>query len=152
MSDNSEKPREPEASATLAARIGRLVKSLLVGGVATIADWLTLILLVEAAALPAEVANAPSLAVGALIQFLGCRHVVFAAARGSMRHQLVGFTIVELLTLALNGLAFQVLVSFTPIAYWLARPMGTFGVFVFFSYPMWNWVFAGSMRAKKRQT
>ena len=138
-----EAPAEP---ATWLGRMWRFAKSLLVGGVATLADFLALTILIELAQVRATVANVPAFLVGALVQFLGCRHLVFQAARGHLGRQLAGFAIVEVATLALNGLAFHGLVTLAGLPYWLARPLGTFAVFVGFSYPLWKWVFKSSLK------
>jgi len=119
----------------------RLVASLGVGVVATGVDLLTLFILVEVAGLAPTVANVPALLAGAAVQFLGCRHLVFKARKGSLARQLGGFVVTELGTLALNGIAFHLLVTLTPVPYALARPLGTFLVFVGFSYPLWTRVF-----------
>lgn len=133
------------ASRRLASRVGarlvRLVRSLGVGAVASVTDWVALAALVEIAGLGPRVANVPALLAGGAVQFFGCRHLVFRAGDGSMRRQLAGFVVVELATLALNGLLFDVLVAMTAIPYALARPLGTFIVFVGFSYPLWHLVF-----------
>ena len=120
----------------------RVVRSLLVGGAATLVDLGVLALLVELAHLPALVANIPALLAGALVQFLGCRYFVFQHGNGgSVGKQAGGFAAVELATLALNGLAFHVLVAGVHVPYVIARPLGTFLVFGAFSYPMWRLVF-----------
>jgi len=120
----------------------RLARSLLVGGAATLVDLGVLALLVELAHLPALVANVPALLAGALVQFLGCRYFVFRADGGDVRKQAGGFAAVELATMVLNGLAFHALVAGLHVPYVVARPLGTFLVFVAFSYPMWRLVFA----------
>lgn len=124
-----------------------MLESVGVGGVATAVDMLVLALLVEVAELPPAAANVPALVAGAVVQFLGCRHVVFRAATGSLARQIVGFTLTEAATLALNGVAFHLLVTLTPVPYALARAAGTFVVFVGFSYPMWHVVFRPPARA-----
>jgi putative flippase GtrA len=137
---------EAGQDASLLSRTLRFGRSVAVGGVATLADWLTLTGLVELGGVHETVANVPALMVGAAVQFIGCRNLVFQAARGSMRRQLLGFSVVEAATLALNGISFHALVTLTPVPYWLARPLGTFAVFAFFSYPLWKWVFHGSLQ------
>ncbi|MEM9067879.1 MAG: GtrA family protein [Myxococcota bacterium] len=119
---------------TLAATIG-------VGGLATLADLVTLTALVELVGLSPQSANVPALVAGAAVQFVGCRHLVFRATEGSLRRQLGGFLAVEAATLALNGLVFAGLVALTPLPYALARLIGTFGVFAGFSFPLWRVVF-----------
>jgi len=112
-----------------------------VGIVATIVDMAVLTVLVELVGLTPQAANLPALVAGAAIQFLGCRHLVFQAKSGSVRRQLAGFTLTELGTLLLNGIVFHTLVSWTPLPYPVARAVGTFLVFVGFSYPLWSRVF-----------
>jgi putative flippase GtrA len=102
---------------------------------------LVLASLVEVVGLPPATANAPSLLAGAAVQFFGCRHLVFSASSGAVGRQLVGFASTEIATLALNGLLFHILLTFTPIPYGLARLVGTFLVFIVFSYPVWHLVF-----------
>lgn len=126
---------------TFLERTLRFIRSALAGGVATIADLMTLTALVELAHLSPSAANVPALIVGALTQFVGCRTVVFRASGEKLGPQARGFFLVELGTLALNALAFQALISWTRIPYALARPLGTFLVYVAFSYPMWTRVF-----------
>jgi len=129
------------------ARVIRFLRGAGVGIAATAADLMALAVLVELFTLAPTVANVPALLVGALVQFLGCRHLVFDAAGGSLRRQAVGFALAEAGTLALNGLAFHLLVTLTPVPYALARPVGTFVVFVGFSYPVWHLVFRGQRTA-----
>ncbi len=123
------------------ARLLRLVRGLGVGAIASATDMATLTVLVELCGLRPTAANIPALLAGALVQFVGCRHLVFGAARGSVRRQLGGFVATELGTLVLNGLVFYVLVTMTPVPWALARPLGTFLVYVAFSYPLWHRVF-----------
>lgn len=126
------------------ARIWRMAQSAGVGIVATVTDLLVLAFLVELCRLSPVVANVPALVAGAVVQFLGCRHFVFRAQHGSLRRQLFGFAIAEAGTLALNALVFHLLVTFTPVPYGAARALGTFLVFVGFSYPVWSKVFSNT--------
>jgi putative flippase GtrA len=122
----------------------QLLKSAGVGLLATVADLVALFALVELGGLAPTLANVPALLIGAAVQFVGCRHVVFGAAGGSLRRQLAGFAAAEAATLLLNALAFHALVTMTPLPYGFARPLGTFLVFVLFSFPMWKLVFRQS--------
>ena len=123
-------------------RLRRFARGAGVGVAATVADLFALALLVEVCALAPAIANVPALLVGAAVQFLGCRHVVFDAGAGSLRRQLGGFAVAEAATLSMNALAFHLLITLSPISYALARPLGTFLVFAAFSYPVWHLVFA----------
>ncbi len=119
----------------------KFVAGLGVGGLATIVDLVALTLLVEAIGLSADQANVPALLAGAAVQFVGCRHLVFRASDGQLSRQLLGFAGVEIATLALNGLLFHALLVLTPLPYPVVRLVGTFLVYVSFSFPMWHMVF-----------
>ena len=127
-------------------RAHRFLKSIVTGGAASIADFATLTVLVELFRLSPTQANIPSLLVGAAIQFVGNRHLVFKAGHLSVGPQLVGFAIVELGTFALNAASFYGVVRFTPVPYPIARVACSFVVFTTFSYPLWKRVFAPSQR------
>jgi putative flippase GtrA len=118
-----------------------------VGIVATLVDMAVLALLVELVGLSPQAANVPALLAGAVVQFLGCRHVVFKSAQGSVMQQTIGFALTEAGTLALNGLVFHLLVSVSPLPYAVARAVGTFVVFIGFSFPLWKRVFRAGTQA-----
>lgn len=132
---------------TLKRWSSRLLGSAGIGALASVADFLVLTGLVELAHLNPALANVPALLVGAFVQFVGCRYFVFRARQGSLSKQLAGFCVTELGTLLLNGLAFHLLVTLTPIPYPIARIAGTFLVFVCFSFPLWAIVFRARPRA-----
>ncbi len=136
--------QQKPARESLTAKAARLARGLGVGAVASIVDMAVLAILVTGLHVPSQLANVPALVAGALVQFVGCRHVVFGGARnGALRRQLAGFIATEAGTLALNGLAFHLLVTLTPVPYPLARLLGTFLVFTAFSFPLWARVFRG---------
>lgn len=119
----------------------RFLRGSAVGIVATLLDMAVLAVLVEWVHLTPAQANIPALVAGAVVQFVGCRHLVFRATKGSVPRQVLGFAATEAGTLTLNGILFHVLVSLTPVPYPLARMLGTFLVFIGFSYPLWGRVF-----------
>ncbi len=120
----------------------RLRDSVGIGGLATMVDLVALTLLVEFGLTP-EAANVPALALGAVVQFVGCRHIIFPNARTrSMRSQLLGFAGVELGGFVLNALLFHALFTITSVPYPVVRLACLFLVFVGFSFPMWHVVFA----------
>lgn len=131
---------------SIGRRIRTLAKSVATGGAATVADMISLVFLVEIAGLSPPVASLPALFVGALVQFLGNRHFVFAARgheRGSLPRQAVLFALAEGATLTLNALVFYLLSSMLGVPYPIARAAGTFLVFAGFSYPIWRRIFVG---------
>jgi putative flippase GtrA len=129
--------KRPPAPGTL-----QFVKSLFAGGIATIIDLTTLTLLVEAFHFSPASANIPALIAGAATHFVGSRSFVFRATQGALTPQLVGFTLVELGTFALNATSFHFAVTHTALPYPLARILCQFAVYVGFSYPLWTKVFA----------
>lgn len=129
-------PREPLLTRTL--RFGR---SLVVGAGATAADMTTLTVLVAVFHVPPLVANVPSLLVGLTVQFIGARQWVFRAGEGNLKRHLSFFLLTETGTLIINAILFWLAVAYTPIPYWAARPLGTFVVYVGFSYPLWKRIF-----------
>lgn len=130
--------REKESLLTRAWRFGR---SLIVGAGATAADLTTLTILVEVFHLAPQTANVPSLLVGLTAQFIGARHWVFRAGEGNLGRHLSFFLLAETGALILNAVLFWVAVTYTPIPFWAARPLGTFLVYVGFSYPAWKRIF-----------
>lgn len=128
-------------SLAIAEHAGRFLKSTIVGVLATLADLAALALLVEVTHLTPNQANVPALLIGATVQFLGCRYFIFEGADGALSKQLRGFAIAEAATLFLNGVLFAALTTFTPLPYALCRALGTFLVFVSFSFPAWSKVF-----------
>ena len=130
-------PKEP-----ILSRLWRFGRSVIVGLVATMADMATLTSLVQIFHVTPVHANVPSLLVGMAVQFIGVRRWVFHAEEGSVFNQALRFAFAELGTLLLNAVVFHVLVTHTPIPYWLDRPIGTFAVYVGFSYHAWKRVFA----------
>jgi|JI10StandDraft_1071094.scaffolds.fasta_scaffold103262_3 putative flippase GtrA len=118
------------------------IRSLGVGALATAADLLALLLLVEALDVSAPHANVPALAVGVLIQYFGNKHLAFGDRSRHHLRQGLAFLGVEVGTLALNALAFHLLVTHVAVPYGLARLVGSALVYVGFSYPLWRRVFA----------
>ena len=128
----------------LLSLVRRLASAIGVGGLATLMDLVALAALVEVAGLDPSAANVPALLVGACVQFVGCRKLIFRRGpQRSARSQLGPFVLVELGTLALNALFYAWLVQLQPFGapYALLRLVSTFVVFVGFSFPAWHWVF-----------
>jgi len=117
------------------------IKTLITGGLASVSDLGTLAILVSGLGLSPQVANIPSLGFAVVIQFVGNRYFAFNAAHGRLDRQLTGFIIVEIISFLLNAVLFHVLVSWFDLHYTLARLLGTFVVFMGFSYPLWRIIF-----------
>jgi putative flippase GtrA len=123
----------------------RIVRALLAGGAATLADLAVLALLVSLVGLAPRVASIPALVIGGAVNFAGNRHFAFRATRGSLARQAVLYTIVELAALAANGILFDVVMRLLPPglawAYVPVRLVTSHVVFLAWSYPLWRLVF-----------
>ena len=123
----------------------RLLRALLAGGAATLADIAVLALLVSACGLAPRVASIPALVVGGVVNFFGNRHFAFRATSGSLAMQALLYGLVELAALAANGVLFDVVMRLLPHglawAYVPVRLVTSNLVFLAWSYPLWRLVF-----------
>ncbi len=116
----------------------------LAGVVATGIDLFVLAVLVSGFHLNAHAANVPALLAGGVANFLGNRHFAFRARGESLTRQAIGYTAVELVALALNGLLFDLALRLFPAGahlYWAVRLVTSHLVFLSWSYPLWCFVF-----------
>jgi putative flippase GtrA len=84
------------------------------------------------------------LILGGIVNFVGNRDYVFRARTGNMAKQAAGYVAVELVALALNGIAYDTVLRAIPEAahdFWLVRLATTNLVFLAWSYPLWRKVF-----------
>jgi putative flippase GtrA len=125
---------------------GTLLRSSIAGILATAADLLALFVLVHLCAVPAPAANVPALLVGVTLQYLGNKHYAFRDCTRTSPKQVGLFALVEVGTFALNAGAFHVLVTAGDMPYYLARLVGTAGVYLGFSYPLWWGIFGRGAR------
>ncbi len=123
----------------------RVLRALLAGGAATLADIAVLAMLVSACGLAPRLASIPALLVGGVVNFVGNRHFAFRASQGSLARQAVLYAAVELAALAANGVLFDVVMSLLPHglawAYVPVRLVTSHLVFLAWSYPLWRLVF-----------
>src|SRR5689334_6366623 len=114
-------------------RLWELVRAGVAGGLATLADLLTLTFLVSAAHVDVRVASIPALLVGGAVNFVGNRYFAFRAKRGHLGRQALGYTAVELVALALNGVLYDLALRLVPglrPMYWLVRLVTSHLVFL----------------------
>lgn len=122
----------------------KLLRSLLSGGAATLADLLVLTLLVAIAHVDPRIANVPALLAGGIVQFIGNRRFAFRADREPMGPQLAGFVVVEGVALALNGVLFDLAMRHLhahPDWAIPVRLVTSHLVFLVWSFPLWHLVF-----------
>ena len=127
-------------------KIFELVRSLLAGGAATLSDLAVLTFLVSVLHWLPRDANLPALLVGGVVNFFGNRNFAFRAQgdRGALHKHVIGYALVEVVALALNGILFDLFLRAVPGAahlYWLLRLATSNVVFLCWSYPLWRRVF-----------
>ena len=111
---------------------------------ATAVDLATLTILVSGFHVSPHVANVPALIAGGVANFAGNRWFAFRAHREPLGRQVIGYAIVELVALALNGWMFELALRLFPQAthaYWALRLATSHIVFLLWSYPLWCLVF-----------
>ena len=122
-----------------------LVRSAVVGAVATLADLSLLLLLTRALQIRPALANVPTLTLGLLIQFCGNKYFTFADRTARVVRQAARFLGVEAFTLLFNVAAFHLLAVLLHVPVLPARGLGTLAVYVGFSLPAWRRVvFSGA--------
>lgn len=127
------------------AKVLQLLRAGLAGIAATGADLATLALLVSVLHVDPRAASVPALVVGGVVNFVGNRHFAFRATEGHVARQAAGYTAVEVVALALNGLLYDTVLRLVPgarSAYALVRLVTSHAVFLGWSYPLWRRVFA----------
>jgi len=125
-------------------KVTQLLRAGVAGAAATGSDLATLALLVSVLHVDPHVANVPALLVGGIVNFLGNRHFAFRARAGHVGKQAMGYTVVEIVALVLNGLLYDLALRAIPGAahvYWLVRLATSHAVFLGWSYPLWRRVF-----------
>jgi putative flippase GtrA len=131
-------------TSALLSKLARLLRAGLAGLVATGADVATLSILVGLAHLTPRSANVPALVVGGVVNFIGNRRYAFRARQGNIAKQALGYSVVEIIALGLNGLVYDTVLRIFPAAgrvFWLVRLGTTNLVFLAWSYPLWTRVF-----------
>lgn len=132
------------ASSKLVRLVWQTVRAGAAGIVATGTDLATLALLVSGFGVSPHVANVPALVAGGAANFAGNRWFAFRSHGEPIGRQLAGYTLVELVALALNGWLFELALRLFPQAthaYWALRLATSHIVFLCWSYPLWCLVF-----------
>lgn len=125
-------------------KLAPLLRSALAGGAATATDLLVLFTFIQAGCSP-RVASVPALIAGGVVNFYGNRTFAFRATAGAIERQAMLFTLSELVTLALNGVLYDLAVrTLSPStgAAMVIRLVAQNLVFLAWSFPIWRLVFA----------
>lgn len=114
----------------------RFMRALLVGGGATLTDFSVFTLCVRGFSIAPSAARLPALLAGASLQFFGSRHYAFRAQSGNLSRQALLFALFEVVSVALNWVAFQFLL---PRLAFLAPELVTIitssTIFLLYNYP-----------------
>ena len=134
----------------------RFLRAALAGGAATLVDLAVLAILVSGFGLAPRAANVPALVAGGIVNFLGNRHFAFRAGDGPLVKQAVGYGVVEVVALVLNGVLFDLAMMMlrghgTAFAYAPVRLVTSHLVFLAWSYPLWRIVFRVPSAATARR-
>ena len=119
----------------------RVFRSLGVGGIATLADLVTLTFLVSALGLSPRAASIPALLLGVFVQVVGNKRFAFRDRSPEWVKQGLLFAGVELIGFAANAAVFDFLMVHTNVPYLVARCLGTFGVYAAICLPLWTRIF-----------
>ena len=130
-------------------RLATLARSMAATSAATVTDLATLTLLVSIAHVSPRVASVPALLCAAVVSFVANRRFAFRV-RGAenVRRQALAFAAVQATTIALNALAFDLVMRAlgpTPY-YWIVRLAVSNVVYLAWSFPMLGRVFSLTSR------
>jgi putative flippase GtrA len=128
----------PSEQPSLLQRFWILIRSGMVGIIATICDLGTLLILMHGFGLHPRIANIPSLIPGLIVMFVGNKYFAFEDRSTQVVKQGSLFLAIELIGFALNALLFDMLVTHTEIHEIIARLLGTNIVYLGFSFPLWS--------------
>ena len=130
--------------------MGRLLRSAVAGGLATLIDLGVLAGLVTLAGITPRAANVPALVVGGAAAFVTQKYYAFRAPGGRVLNQAVQFCVVQIGSAILGGILFDVVMRFASGAttsYVVVRLVTSNLVWLGFSFPIWHFVFRASPTA-----
>jgi putative flippase GtrA len=135
--------------ASIGSLLRRLVRSGVAGAGASIADLALLTVLVQVFGLSPRAASIPALVTGGIVMFFGQKYIAFRAQGRSVARELLLFAVVQAGSLLLTGLLYDTVLSFLPqlVPYYVVvRLVSTNLVWLFYSFPLWHWVFRAPAR------
>jgi putative flippase GtrA len=133
--------------------IGRLFRSAVAGGLATLVDLGVLTGLVALAGLTPRAASITALVAGGVAAFVTQKRYAFRAPGGRIVRQAVQFAVVQIGSTILTGLLFDLVLRFLPrlsASYVIVRLVTSNLVWLGFSFPLWHFVFRSSPAEMKR--
>jgi putative flippase GtrA len=127
--------------------IGRLLRSAVAGGLATLVDLGVLTGLVALFGLTPRAASVPALIAGGIVAFVTQKRYAFRAPGGRVLRQAMQFGVVQVGSAILTGLLFDLVLRFVPrltSSYVVVRLVTSNLVWLGFSFPLWHFVFRPS--------
>jgi len=137
------------AMKTERSKLQQFIRSIAVGGVATAADLVAIVLLVEGLGVSPLAGNLPALVLGLAVQFFGNKYFAFGDRSRRWVRQGSAFLAVEVGALALNAIAFHIAVSLFAAPYLAARLLCSLLVYVAYSFPLWRLVFQPAIECRQ---
>jgi putative flippase GtrA len=129
-------------------RIETVLRSLGVGGLGSLVDFVVLALLATGLGLGPRIASPFALLAGMAVQFFGQKLFAFRDRRAAWGSQLALFGLVEAGGLVLNLVLFDLAVrAFPSVPYLGLRVLVQLGVYLGFCLPLWSRIFTGGVRA-----
>lgn len=150
MADSGQNQRQPGKPGLLAV-LWRLFRSGLGGLFATFADLATLELLVRGFGATPDLASVPALVVSNLVMYFAQKRIAFDGSGGAVKQEAGRFVLVQAGGFALIAGLYELAMRMVPgasDAYVLTRLVVTNLVFLFYSFPLWHWVFKRPARAQ----
>lgn len=125
-----------------------MLRSLGVGGLGSLVDFVVLALLATGFGLGPRVASPFALLAGMAVQFFGQKLFAFRDRRAAWGSQLVLFGLVEAGGLVMNLVLFDLAVRALPsVPYLGLRVLVQLGVYLGFCLPLWSRIFTAEVRA-----
>ena len=121
-----------------------LARSMIASGAATVTDLGSLTLLVSALGLSPRVASIPALLAAGVVNFAANRRFAFGVRGGGVRRDALLFGCVQLVTIALNALCFDIAMRVigATLFYWVVRLVISNAFYLVWSYPMFGRIFS----------
>jgi putative flippase GtrA len=131
-------------------RIETMLRSLGVGGLGSLVDFVVLTLLATVVGLGPRVASPFALLAGMTVQFFGQKLFAFRDRRPAWGSQLALFGLVEIAGFALNLVLFDLAVRALPsVPYLGLRVVVQLGVYLGVCLPLWSRIFAGGVSRRR---
>lgn len=128
-------------------RLWVVLRSMIVGSLATVVDLALLALLVSGLNVPPRVASPPALAVGITAQFFGNKLFAFQDHSRAWLRQGALFMAVEALGFGVNLALYDLLIAHTTLPYLPVRMATTSLVYFGLCLPLWSRIFQQRRRA-----